>query len=138
MKTREEILATGKYQWMDHQFDSRRGLARVKSQEGLWGIVNTEGEEVFGCKFQEIWKFIDRDLNYTNASLPDGKKVRLYLEEGGCCDREQDVYHHRSYGRPRRTYEEFVGSYAQDVAGFSDEDICDAFDGDPEAYWNID
>lgn len=35
-------------------------------------------------------------------------------------------------------YEEFAGSYAQDVMGFSDEDINDAFDGDPDAYWNID
>lgn len=35
-------------------------------------------------------------------------------------------------------YEEFAGTYAQDVAGYSDEDIYDAFDGDPEAYWNID
>lgn len=36
------------------------------------------------------------------------------------------------------TYEEFAGSYAQDVEGYSDEDIYDIFDGDPEMYWNID
>lgn len=35
-------------------------------------------------------------------------------------------------------YEAFSGTYAQDVAGYSDEDIYDAFDGDPDAYWNID
>ena len=35
-------------------------------------------------------------------------------------------------------FEEFTGSYAQDVMGYSDEIINDAFDGDPEAYWNID
>jgi hypothetical protein len=33
---------------------------------------------------------------------------------------------------------EFAGSYAQDVMGYSDEDIYDAFEGDPDAYWNID
>lgn len=37
-----------------------------------------------------------------------------------------------------RTFEEFNGSYAQDVEGWSDQDIYDAFDGDPDAYWNID
>ncbi len=38
----------------------------------------------------------------------------------------------------RGTYEDFAGTYAQDVAGYCDEDIYDAFDGDPDAYWNID
>ena len=37
-----------------------------------------------------------------------------------------------------RTYENYNGSYAQDVEGWSDQDIDDAFDGDPDAYWNID
>lgn len=35
-------------------------------------------------------------------------------------------------------YEEYAGSYAQDVMGFSDEQIDDIFEGDPDAYWNID
>ena len=35
-------------------------------------------------------------------------------------------------------YGEYAGSYAQDVEGYSDDVIDDAFDGDPEAYWNID
>ncbi|WP_314819404.1 hypothetical protein [Alloprevotella tannerae] len=37
-----------------------------------------------------------------------------------------------------RTYENYNGSYAQDVEAWSDQDIDDAFDGDPDAYWNID
>lgn len=36
------------------------------------------------------------------------------------------------------TYYQYRGSYAQDVAGWSDQDIDDAFEGDPDAYWNID
>lgn len=35
-------------------------------------------------------------------------------------------------------YGEYAGSYAQDVMGYSDDVINDAFDGDPDAYWNID
>ena len=37
-----------------------------------------------------------------------------------------------------RTYNEYSGSYAQDVEGWSDQDIDDVLDGDPDAYWNID
>jgi hypothetical protein len=36
------------------------------------------------------------------------------------------------------TYERYNGSYAQDVEGWSDQDIDTVFDGDPDAYWNID
>lgn len=36
------------------------------------------------------------------------------------------------------TYERYGGSYAQDVMGYSDDDIDTIFDGDPSAYWNID
>ena len=38
----------------------------------------------------------------------------------------------------RHTYENYNGSYAQDVEGWSDQDINEDFDGDPDAYWNID
>lgn len=36
------------------------------------------------------------------------------------------------------TYDNYNGSYAQDIEGWSDQDIDDVFDGDPDAYWNID
>lgn len=32
----------------------------------------------------------------------------------------------------------YTGSYAQDEMGYSDNDIDTIFDGDPDAYWNID
>lgn len=35
-------------------------------------------------------------------------------------------------------YENKYSSYAQDEMGYSDDDIDDIFDGDPNAYWNID
>lgn len=38
----------------------------------------------------------------------------------------------------RDTYERYNGSWAQDVGGYSDDDIDTIFDGDPSAYWNID
>lgn len=47
---------------------------------------------------------------------------------------EDDYY----YEEDERTYENYNGSYAQDVEGWSDQDIDDVFDGNPDAYWNID
>lgn len=32
----------------------------------------------------------------------------------------------------------YFGSWAQDVEGYSDDEIDTIFDGDPSAYWNID
>lgn len=46
---------------------------------------------------------------------------------------EDDDYEERE-----STYEKYSGTYAQDIEGWSDQDIDDAFDGEPDAYWNID
>ena len=51
---------------------------------------------------------------------------------------EDDDYSYDAYEGESRTYDEFAGSYAQDVMGYSDEEIYDVFDGEPDAYWNID
>lgn len=32
----------------------------------------------------------------------------------------------------------FSTNFSNDVEGWSDQDIDDVFDGDPDAYWNID
>ncbi len=42
-----------------------------------------------------------------------------------------EEYEQEGFGKYR-------GSYAQDVMGYSDDDIDTIFDGDPDAYWNID
>lgn len=38
----------------------------------------------------------------------------------------------------KTTYERYNGTYVQDVEGWSDQEIDDAFGGEPDAYWNID
>ena len=53
-------------------------------------------------------------------------------------DDEQEDYYDEYDDSEERHYEEFAGTYAQEEAGYSDEDIYDIFDGNPEAYWNID
>ena len=34
--------------------------------------------------------------------------------------------------------DEYAGTYALDMVGFSDKNIDTIFDGEPDAYWNID
>ncbi len=38
----------------------------------------------------------------------------------------------------KASYDRYSGTWAQDVEGYSDDDIDTIFDGDPSAYWNID
>jgi len=38
----------------------------------------------------------------------------------------------------KNTFNNYRGSYAQDVEGYSDQDIDNIFEGDPDMYWNID
>ena len=52
-----------------------------------------------------------------------------YSDESDGC--EEDVYEEKSY-------EKYSGTWAQEVEGYSDDDIDIIFDGDPSAYWNID
>lgn len=61
---------------------------------------------------------------------PDWASRSTYYAE----DYEPDYNDYDDY----ETYDNYNGSYAQDVEGWSDQDIDDVFDGDPEAYWNID
>lgn len=51
---------------------------------------------------------------------------------------EEDYSDEPEYYEEERTYNHYNGSYAQDVEGWSDQDIDIVFDGDPDAYWNID
>ncbi len=54
-----------------------------------------------------------------------------YVDENDGYDSVWEDDYGTSYGK-------YAGSYAQDVMGYSDDAIDDAFEGDPDAYWNID
>lgn len=69
---------------------------------------------------------INPDYHHHNSVYDDFAPGSYYEEEY-----EPDFY-------DEATYERYNGSYAQDVEGWSDQDIDDLFDGDPDAYWNID
>ncbi len=66
-----------------------------------------------------------KNYNLNNAS------TEFEDENENWCDYEE-IY------EDARHYEEFQGCYAQEFEGYSDEDINEVFEGDPDMYWNID
>lgn len=104
-----------------------------------WGIIDKGGNEVLPLEYDEIRKFEGKGKLTTKViksgiSMEFSFRLRDFVvpsirqEFSECCDDDEYGTH----------YGEYAGSYAQDVMGFSDDVIGDAFDGDPDCYWNID
>lgn len=115
-----------------------KGYARVK-KGGKWGIIDTKGKVVLPLEYDEIWNFHNKPELYSTRVIKDGECLRFNLENGVLYNHityeEHNVHFDDDYGSH---YGEYAGTYAQDVAGYSDDVINDAFDGEPDAYWNID
>lgn len=140
--TGNEIVPFGKYAWIDG-FDN--GLCRVNAwkmtndiDEKKWGIINTKGKEVLPLEYDNIWNFFGWNRSSTKV-IKKGIEKQIYFDELNLQSyksthsiREETE---ESYGTH---YGEYAGTYAQDVMGYSDDVINDAFDGEPDAYWNID
>ena len=141
-----EVVPFGKYSWIDG-FDN--GLARVRIgnvtngqiQNGSkWGLINENGDEVLPLEYDNIWAFYGK-RRVTTKVVKGNIAQNVVLSEILCKDEAQEYdcssnnYYDDDYGT---SYGEYAGTYAQDVEGYSDDVIDDAFDGDPDAYWNID
>lgn len=136
------IVPFGRYDYIDG-FD--RGFARVlvniPTSPGCckYGIINEQGEEVLPVEYDDIWNFYGKPYDSivvvrngvsTKVSFSSLKpRCNFSQSPTYICDDEDDYGTH---------YGEYEGSYAQDVMGYSDDVINDAFEGDPDAYWNID
>ncbi len=142
----KEIVPFGKYTWIDG-FDN--GLARVKVGQHInslaesgskWGIINEKGEEVLPVEYDSIWNFYGKHRRSTRV-IKSGVATEIFFQNlaisrpAQSYNEEDNVLDFDDYGTH---YGEFAGSYAQDVMGYSDDVINDAFEGDPDAYWNID
>jgi hypothetical protein len=139
----EEIVPFGKYNWIDG-YD--KGIARVKignassclkDNGNKWGLIDEAGNEVLPVEYDEIWNFYGKNRKTTKI-VKDGLVKSIVLssllsnkkeENEPAYDFDDDYCSH---------YGDYSGSYAQDVMGYSDDVINDAFDGEPDAYWNID
>lgn len=142
----KEVVPFGKYSWIDG-FDN--GLARVKignvtngqnENSNKWGLIDENGKEVLPLDYDNIWNFYGKQRVTTKVIKGNVAKDVILSELLGKDktqenDNHSDNYDVNDYGT---NFGEYAGSYAQDVEGYSDDVIDDAFDGDPDAYWNID
>lgn len=138
-----EIVPFGRYDWIDG-FDW--GLARVKQgkrtnaikdTDNKWGIIDTQGNVVLPLEYNDIWNFYGKKRSNTKAEKNgEFETISFFklLHKSFVSSNDTDSNDDHDYDR----YGEYAGSYAQDVMGYSDDLIDDAFEGDPEAYWNID
>jgi|GEM_PF-1887071 len=98
-------------------------------KNGKKGVLNIYGYELLPCVYDSI-KEIKGIYCDEYIVVKDGK------EETVSFDTQQNFNNY--YVEEPQHYERYAGSYAQDEMGYSDEDIDTIFDGDPDAYWNID
>lgn len=139
----EEIVPFGKYNWIDG-YD--KGIARVKignassclkDNGNKWGLIDEAGNEVLPVEYDEIWNFYGKN-RWTTKIVKNGiaKSILLLSLLFNKKEENEPIYDFDDdYGSH---YGDYSGSYAQDVMGYSDDVINDAFDGEPDAYWNID
>ncbi len=118
-------------------FDSDRLVHPEKYAK--WGIINEKGEEVLPLIYDNIWNFLGKNRCSTKVEK-DGYTSTVYLHDlnPSLPERRRKNNSYSYDGDCFSHYGEYAGSYAQDVMGYSDDVINDAFDGDPDAYWNID
>lgn len=136
----EVIVPFGKYDLIEG-FD--RGIARVKigkrsngykNHGNKWGIIDSSGKEVLPVEYDEIWQF--QGKGFKNIIVEkDGFQKRIPISS--LIGEKHDINKGEEISQ-RSRYGEYAGSYAQDVMGYSDDVINDVFEGDPDAYWNID
>lgn len=79
-----------------------------------------------------------RNPNLYSITISEGQDIENIKSDIKPYTESYRQYLSQKEYKENHTYNEFNGSYAQDVMGYDDDTINDAFEGDPDAYWNID
>lgn len=112
------------------EVSENRGCYYLITQKGKTGLLNAKRKVLFPCIYDNIknitpWSALvvengtEKEVKYNNGTT---------IRDINSFDMLEESVH----------YSRYAGSYAQDEMGYSDEDIDTIFDGDPDAYWNID
>ncbi len=143
------------------------GLALVRDNKHRYGYIDKSGEIIIPCIFIDACDFQngtatvaigdlspinydDFDVNDIPESsyividkkgmpLDDNEELLDYLclLEEYCMDSVGFIRDHKRTDK-LDTYDMYNGTYVQDELGYSDDEIDTIFDGNPDAYWNID
>lgn len=140
------IVPFGVYDYISG-YNSMHARVKIYKNENhiikpYWGIIGYKGEVVLEPKYKVIDDFSHGIHEYVKViSYDDVKHEFHFLDDKLKCNGAFEAEERRwaDYDLLEEyTYNEYRGSYAQDVMGYSDQEIDDAFEGDPDAYWNID
>lgn len=148
-KELEVLIPAGTYDEI-YPFD-KRGLARVYVKETKpyknreitikkWGVINTAGEIVLPLEYTNIWDFYNKPYS-TIVVEKSGVTEKIHIDKLIAKNHTKDIHEGRIVNvvsSKISRYAEYSGSYAQDYMGYDDDTINDAFEGDPDACWNID
>ena len=91
-------------------------------------MLNSDGDLLLPCVYDNIKRINEHKF----VVLENNEKKEIKIDSLISYHREEHYYSETHH------YSNYSGSYAQDEMGYSDEDIDTIFDGDPDAYWNID
>lgn len=130
---------------MKEEFDYidrfRNGLARAR-KGNKWGIIDEEHNIIVPIEYNSVWKFWDKSFN--NIILEkDGEKFKVSFNNPTVVRPYDRIPRapHRQF-RERSPWEDEPGweSYEEygGPNGYDDFTIDAAFEGDPDAVWNID
>lgn len=92
------------------------------------GLLNSRRKVIFPCIYDDILKVTMLSAIVIENGVEREVKYNTDRHSNKLFDISEEPHHYLRY----------AGSYAQDNMGYSDEDIDTIFDGEPEAYWNID
>lgn len=103
---------------------------------GEWGYIDNTGNEV--APFEPAYN--DADFRIQHPMIIGNEENEYDDDDYDDYDDYDDDYddYCTATSEDSRSFSRYSGSYAQDEMGYSDDDIDDIFDGDPNAYWNID
>lgn len=126
----------------DRIWDIESKIARIMN--GFVSISFINRKIAFELKTEKI----EEEMNGDNGQWTETMSILLEQEndyedddsdeEEACNEENPEIYDESPERENRPTYNKYNGYYAQDEAGYSDDDIDTIFDGDPSAYWNID
>lgn len=115
-----------------------RWLTELKS--GQYGEINHKAIELAILK--AIEPLNEQEIKYLfdkKYLVKPGDTIETILSQ--YCDqlaRDMEYQNYRDSLCDDDSYGQYSGFWAQDVEGYSDDDIDTIFDSDPDAYWNID
>lgn len=132
--------------WEKYRFADLLFIALGQSPDVRESVWRVNGEvSQFICDYLQVLKSNER--NICSKPLEELEERGIWDENSSIYrdiyDSEDDEYVNDDYEDyssdwDEPTYDKYNGSYAQDEMGYSDDDIDTIFDGEPDAYWNID